>query len=358
MNKRRLSILLIFALIFSLSTAGLSYAKTGEDLQSEYDDVKNQQEEVSNDLARVEADIDALQPDIDAAEAEVAEANAKVFDIQNQIANKKVEMEEREDGLNERLRVMYKNGSIGYIDILLNSGSISELISNLEMIKLIYMNDIDTLDTLEKEQQELEKIEKQLVEEKAVLDAKKSALDSQMAELDTLKSELQAMEDELLRQAEQLASDMMNKIDPDSEYIGGDYVWPTPSCNIVTSLYGWRIHPLFNTWRYHSGIDIGAGYGASILSVASGTVILSEEYGGYGECVIIDHGGGMTSLYGHLSQRLVSVGDTVSGGELIGYAGDSGWSSGPHLHLEITMAGELVDPLEYVSTPGMIFIDC
>ncbi len=358
MYKKRLSIFLIIALVFSFSTAGFSYGKTGDDLQSEYDDIKNQQEEVSNDLARVEADIAALQPDVEAAEAEVSEASAKVYDIQQQIVDKRDEMAKREDGLNERLRVMYKHGSIGYVDILLNSGSISELISNLEMIKLIYMNDINTLDTLEKEQEELESIEKQLVEEKAVLDAKKASLDSQMEDLDVLKSELQAMEDELLRQAEQLAAEMMNKIDPDSEYIGGDYVWPTPSCSIVTSLYGWRIHPLFNTWRYHSGIDIGASYGSSILAAASGTVILSEEYGGYGECIIIDHGGGMTTLYGHLSQRLVGVGETVSGGELIGYVGDSGWSSGPHLHLEITMAGELVDPLEYVTTPGLVFIDC
>lgn len=226
------------------------------------------------------------------------------------------------------------------------------------MIQIIYKNDINILNTLEKEQEELEKIEKQLKEEKSVLVSKKAELDSQMSELDTLKAELEAMEDELLRQAEELASQMMNKIDPDSEYVGGDYVWPTPSCPIVTSLYGWRIHPLFNTWKYHSGIDIGASYGSSILAAASGTVILSQDYGGYGECIIIDHGGGMTTLYGHLDQRLVSVGETVSGGELIGYVGDSGWSSGPHLHFEITMAGELVDPLDYVTTPGLIFIDC
>lgn len=354
--KRRLSIFLIIALVFTFLSAGFTYGET--DTKADYDEIKNQQEEVSNDLAKVEADIEALQPDVDAAEKEVNEANARVLDIQNQIVQKKEEMSKREDGLNERLRVMYKNGSVGYIDVLLNSGSISELISNLEMIQLIYKNDIMTLDTLEKEQEELATIEKQLRAEKAVLDDKKAVLDSQMAELETLKGELEAMEDELLRQAEELASSMLDKINPDSEYIGGDYVWPTPSCPIVTSLYGWRIHPLFNTWRYHSGIDIGASYGSNILAAASGTVILSEDYGGYGECIIIDHGGGNTTLYGHLDQRLVSVGDTVSGGELIGYVGDSGWSSGPHLHFEVTLAGELVDPLDYVTTPGLIFIDC
>lgn len=356
MNTKRLSIILLIILTFTFSFAGFSYAET--DTQAEYDDIKNQQEEVSNDLARVEADIEALQPAVDAARKEVEKANARVIDVQNQIVEKKEEMAHREDGLNERLRVMYKNGSIGYIDILLNSRSITELISNLEMIQLIYKNDIVTLDTLEKEQEELEKTIKQLKVEKAVLDDKKVVLDSQMAELETLKGELEAMEDELLRQAEELAASMMNKIDPDSEYIGGDYVWPTPSCPIVTSLYGWRIHPLFNYWKYHSGIDIGASYGANILAAASGTVILSQDYGGYGECIIIDHGGGNTTLYGHMNQRLVSVGDTVTGGELIGYVGDSGWSSGPHLHFEVTLSGELVDPLEYVTTPGLIFIDC
>jgi len=357
MKKKSISILMIFVLVFTFSVAGVSYAATQEELQEEYNDNQQQQQQVSEDLARVKADIEKLQPDVDAIEAEVAEANAKVVEIETKILQKQKEMEEREDGLNERLRVMYKNGSVGYIDVLLNSGSISELISNLEMIQMIYKNDMNVLDTLEKEQEELAEIEKQLKEEKAVLDSKKAELDSQMAKLQTLKDELEYAEDQLLIEAQNLASQLQNMVNPDSEYVGGTYVWPVPSTKYVTSLFGWRIHPIFNTWKYHSGTDIAGNSGAPILACASGTVILSEYYGGYGECIIIDHGGGLTSLYGHMSQRNVSVGQQVTGGQTIGLMGSTGWSTGPHLHLEFAVNGELVDALDYVPSSDIIVVD-
>ena len=348
MNKKRFSIILALILTFTFSFGGLTYGATQEELQNEYNSVQSEKEEVTNDLARVEQEITDLQPKVDDITKEVNQAKEKINNIENQILKKKDEMQNREDGLNERLRVMYKNGSLGYIDVLLNSGSISELISNLEMMQLIFKNDINAINVLEKEQAELKKIEKQLRSEKEALDIKKAELDGELAKLNRSKAELEAIEDELLRQAQELASQMYNRIDPDSEYIGGSYIWPVPSSKAVTSVYGWRIHPIFNTWKFHSGIDIGASEGSNLLACASGTVILSQEYGGYGQCIIIDHGGGITTLYGHLSKRIVSVGDKVTGGQLIGYVGQTGWSKGPHLHLEFAVNGELVDPLAYV----------
>ncbi len=357
MKRKGISLLLIFVLIFTCSIAGIAYGTTQEEIQNEYNANQEEQQRVSEDLAQVKADIEALQPDVDAIAAEVAEANAKVADIEAQIAQKIVEMQEREDGLNERLRVMYKNGSIGYMDVLLNSGSISELISNLEMIQIIYKSDMEAIETLEKEQEELEKIQKQLKEEKANLDVKKANLDAQMAELNDLKAELEYAEDQLLLEAQNLASQLQSWVNPDTEYVGGAYVWPAPTTKYITSLFGWRIHPIFNTWKYHSGTDIAGSTGDPILAAASGTVILSEYYGGYGECIIIDHGGGLTSLYGHMSDRYVSVGEQVSSGETIGAMGSTGWSTGPHLHLEFAVNGELVDALDYVPSDGIIIVD-
>ena len=357
MKRKGISILLIFVLIFTFSIAGIAYGTTQDEIQSDLDANKAEQQQVSEDLAQVKADIEALQPDVDAISAEVDAAAAKVADIEAQIVAKRQAMEEREDGLNERLRVMYKNGSVGYMDVLLNSGSISELISNLEMIQIIYKNDMQAIETLEKEQEELENIEKQLKEEKAVLDGKKADLDAQMDELNALKADLEYAEDQLLLEAQNLAYQLQSWVNPETEYVGGDYVWPAPTTKYVTSLFGWRIHPIFNTWKYHSGTDIAGNTGDPILASASGTVILSEYYGGYGECIIIDHGGGLTSLYGHMSDRYVSVGETVSSGETIGAMGSTGWSTGPHLHLEFAVNGELVDALEYVPSAGIIVVE-
>ncbi len=357
MKRKGVSILLIFILIFTFSIAGVSYGATKEELQNDYNANQQEQQQVSEDLEKVKEDIKELQPDVDAIEAKVVEANDRVADIEIQIAQKKKEMEEREDGLNERLRVMYKNGSVGYMDVLLNSASISELISNLEMIQIIYKNDMKAIEKLEKEQEELAEAQKQLKAEKANLDSIKADLDARMSELEDLKAELEYAEDQLLIEAQNLASQLQSMVNPETEYVGGAYVWPAPTTKYVTSLFGWRIHPIFNTWKYHSGADIAGSTGDSILAAASGTVILSEYYGGYGECIIIDHGGGLTSLYGHLNSRYVSVGQTVSGGETIGAMGSTGWSTGPHLHLEFAENGELVDPFDYVPAGDIIVVD-
>lgn len=349
MRRKNISVLLIIILVFTFSVAGISYGETQEELQSQLDNIEAEKEEVSNRLAEVKEEIEELQPKVDEIAAEVAEANAKVADIEAKISQKQIEMKEREEGLYQRLRVMYKNGSVGFLDVLLGSSSISELVSNLEMIQMIYKNDMNVLETLEEEQKELEIIQEELVEEQAVLETKKAELDVELAELNTLKAELEEAEDKFLEEAKALADEIKNMTNPEVEYVGGAYVWPVPSSRYLTSEFGWRLHPIFNTWKYHSGTDIAASTGAQTLACASGTVILSEYYGGYGECIIIDHGGGITSLYGHLSQRLVSVGQEVSGGELIGYIGSTGWSTGPHLHLEFTVNGELVDPMGYVS---------
>ena len=357
MKRKSISLFLIFILVFTFSIAGVTYGTTEAEIQEDFNQNQQEQQQVKEDLASVKADIQKLQPDVDAITAEVNAANAKVAEIEAQIVSKKQEMLERQEGLNGRLRAMYKNGAVGYMDVLLNSASISELISNLEMIQIIYKNDMSAIDTLEKEQEELAKIEKTLKAEKAVLDAKKADLDAQMSKLNALKADLEYAEDQLLIEAQNLQSQLQSMINPDKEYVGGSYIWPAPSTKYVTSLYGWRIHPIFNTWKYHSGADIAGSSGSAILACASGTVILSEYYGGYGECIIIDHGGGITSLYGHMSQRNVSVGQQVTGGQTIGLMGSTGYSTGPHLHLEFSVNGELADPFDYVPSSDIIIVD-
>ncbi len=352
MKKKGICLGLAAILIFTFSVSGMAFASSQSELEEDLASVESERDEVSQRLSEVMDQIETLQPQVDALDAEVAEANSKIVATENEIAQKEEEMSSREDGLNERLRVMYKNGSVGFIDVLLGSNSISEFISNLDLIQRIYKNDMDVLETLQKEHEELEDLRAELQQDKADLDQKRAELESQVAELDSLKAELEAKEDELLAQAEDLNQQIQDMIDTGSDYVGGgSWVWPAPASHYLTSYFGWRIHPVYGTWKYHSGIDIAASSGTNVLAAASGTVILSQKYGGYGQCIIIDHGGGITSLYGHMiiGSQKVSVGDTVQAGQVIGLVGSSGVSSGPHLHFEVREGGTLVDPLNYVS---------
>ena len=135
----------------------------------------------------------------------------------------------------------------------------------------------------------------------------------------------------------------------------GTWMWPCPSCTYVTSRAGDRYHPIFGEWRYHSGIDIGASYGAAVVAADNGTVIMTEPNGGYGNCIMIDHGNGYYSLYGHLSGYAVSYGQNVFQGQTIGYVGESGWSTGPHLHFEIRDGGAAVDPESLCGFSGLTY---
>ena len=127
----------------------------------------------------------------------------------------------------------------------------------------------------------------------------------------------------------------------------GQFAWPTPSCSIITSYYGYRMHPVYGYERLHTGIDIGAADGAEIIAADDGTVVHAGWMGGYGNCIMIDHGNGYTTLYAHLSSIAVSSGSTVSRGNTIGYVGSTGVSTGPHLHYEVRQGGATTDPMAF-----------
>ena len=135
----------------------------------------------------------------------------------------------------------------------------------------------------------------------------------------------------------------------------GSWSWPCPASSYVTSRAGNRFHPLFGEWRYHSGIDIAADYGSAVVASDSGTVIMVCVNGGYGNCVMLDHGNGYYTLYGHLSGYNVYYGQCVTQGQTIGYVGESGWSTGPHLHFEIRQGSTCLDPEEVGGFSGLTY---
>ncbi len=134
----------------------------------------------------------------------------------------------------------------------------------------------------------------------------------------------------------------------------GAFTWPVPSCTYITSRFGLRTHPIYKTEKYHSGLDIAAGYGATVVAADSGSITRASNIGdGYGNCVIIDHGNGYITLYGHLSSMTVSEGQSVSKGDTIGYVGSTGLSTGPHCHFEVWSGGKRTDPEQFFT--GLTF---
>lgn len=361
--KKKTIVCLLAAVL--MVTGGMWNVAFADDLDDQLAGVENQKEEVTNELTEVtkkveeaQAEVEELQADIEVKEAEIAIAAGEIEDL-------KRDMSAREEGLNDRLRAMYKNGSVGYLDVLLGSNSISEFLNNVEMIQRIFRNDQDTLKFLEEQHDVLEEKQHVLENEKAELDKQKAKQAEKQEALETSKGELQAQLDAINAEADRISAEIKARQEAlaqqqaqqqqqeqgnegtEGGYSGGALQWPCNS-TIITSEFGYRIHPLTGIWTGHTGIDIGCNMYEPIYAAESGTVILAEEYGGYGNAVVIDHGNGLTTLYGHNEELYVSVGQKVSRGETIAGAGSTGWSTGPHLHFEVRVNGDYVDPMGYL----------
>jgi murein DD-endopeptidase MepM/ murein hydrolase activator NlpD len=270
---------------------------------------------------------------------------------------------DQKDLLKKRLKVMYENSSISYIDTLLESKSIIDFFDRLQLISLIAKSDKDLVSSLESAKKDVEfkknitDAQKRDTDNKANLKAKtisqisisRANVEGDLQQYKSTLDELQRQEDELSKQSEEINQEI-KKIMSKNKYSGGIMRWPSPSCTIITSPYGMRFHPILKKNELHTGIDIGARMGASTIAAASGIVIVAGWKTGYGNTIIIDHGGGVATLYGHSSRLLVSVGDRVKAGQTIAKVGSTGWSTGPHLHFEVRINGSPVNPLKYVTS--------
>lgn len=264
---------------------------------------------------------------------------------------------------------MEEYGTIAYLSVIFEAHSFSELLARIDTVNEIMRADEALYEKFKAAKQATIDAKVSLIEaredqevQKADLLVKQSLLETQVAEADAILEKLEGDIDAIneLKQQEDAAA---KKIQEDikkaeaelkKQQAGtvkgtGTYSWPTPSCYIVTRSFGMQKHPVYHDQRMHYGIDIGAKYGANIIASDSGTVIISEYSASYGNYIVISHGSGNRTLYGHMSTRLVKVGSKVSKGDIIGKVGSTGVSTGPHLHFEIIISDNRVDPLKYFS---------
>ena len=376
MLKRKSRFAMIVAILLMLTFAVETSLASAATLSQIRNNIKNKQQELNESRAKekslgdqvnsLEQQINSKQSDIDELEASISEAQAKLETLEEELAAAEEKVNTQNENLNARLRNMYKNGSVGFIDVLMDSGSFSEFLNNLSLVEKVYTSDQDVLEELQKaydeidaKKKEIETLQAELSESKATMEEQKSSLEADKASVEKKKSEIAADSAETQRELDKLEADAQaltssirnsGSSSSSSKYNGGIMAWPVPSCHTISSGYGGRIHPTTGKYKFHGGLDIPGSYGSAIVAANSGKVIWAGNRGdSYGNYVIIDHGGGVSTLYGHSSKVLVSTGQSVSRGQRIANVGSTGRSTGPHCHFEVRINGSRVNPTPYVN---------
>ena len=378
--------ILVIAMLASMLASGLVYAAAAEDdadeasLKDQLRQLEEQKSAVQERIADltaqaydVQATREALQQEIDLTKQEITTVDRYIERLQQQIDVKTTELEAAEKALAEKeeqfaqtVRTTYEQGDVSYLEVVLNASSFSDLLTRMEIVSAIMEDNQKTVDEYTAAKEDIEQKRDDLqdtqdeqkdyqenlsykVDDLAASEAEQAALQESLeaykaeseAEYDRIASEMQDVSNQIAALSAQAAA---NGSVPMGD---GTLIWPTPSCTTTNSAYGYRVHPIYGTVKFHAGEDIPAGYGAEILAAASGTVVTAGWVSGYGNYTVIDHGGGLMTAYGHQSSFAVSVGDVVTQGQVIGYVGSTGNSTGPHLHFEVYVNGATVDPKSY-----------
>ena len=317
-------------------------------------------QETEDKILKYKKEVAELGEKMDTLQKSIDESTAKL-----QIASQNYE--EKSDMLARRLVAMYEAGDTQYLDVLLKSKSITEFISRYYIIQEVAEYDSILINEVEQEKNNIEQTKQKLENEQAeikIVKAKNEQTTIVLSNMQTLQksyiNELSADEKKLQEQITEYKNDQAeierqillatNVINPDIQYTGGEMLWPVAiSGTVITSDYGVREHPIQGVIKEHTGIDIGnTPTGTPVVAAADGVVTYAGWLGGYGNCVMINHGEGVVTLYGHGNKILTSVNKKVKKGETIMEVGSTGNSTGPHLHFEIRINGVAYNPQNYL----------
>ncbi len=408
MKKHRIvSGIVTGSLVLAFLTAPVNAASLTEQLaqsNARQAAAKYQVDMTQNTINGIEEEINKVNEEVNRISGIIGAINAEIATIETNIAKKQEELKiaetkklEQEAAMSDRVRAMYMYGNGSIMEFIFSASDFSDFITKLDMSRYIMTADKDSLNALEEtkkvidekklsiEADRLKTVEKKteqevvltqqeqvlaqkdqlLAQNQATLEEYKAIEEAEAATSADIEGQLQAYYEQQRAAAEQAAAENSGNSgstdgsgDGDTTNTGGgdtsgggstappvyssSYVWPCGGD--ITSEFGWRIHPIYGDSRFHAGVDIGASSGTPVACAGNGTVISAGWNGGYGNCVIVDIGNGLSAVYAHLSAINVSSGETVAAGQTVGAVGSTGDSTGSHLHYEVRLYGSPVSP--------------
>lgn len=336
--------------------------------------------QLQTELTNLQKELDQTTVKRQGVEAQLNETQKRLDAVQAELDSAQNKLSQRRMAYNKRINNIYMGGHQNVLEILLSSRNLADLLERTSFVNMVAENDAklvldmkqltktisDKVAEIDSQKRNLAKQRLNLVDEENHIIAVKNRiaanqkqfqdeLNNQRALLGTIqkeKADLAAAED-MAEASARMLTDQIKALESGSRQVSRGYQRPAgrftyPVNAPISSGYGWRYHPVLHYSRLHAGVDFAVGTGTPVHATASGRVIIAGWYGGYGYAVVIDHGGGFTSLYGHNSSLAVSAGSQVSQGQVISYSGSTGLSTGPHLHFEIRVNGNPVDPMKYL----------
>ncbi len=319
-------------------------------------------------VMEINTKIDGLNEDIEQKEKEIDETK-------KELAEAEQVRDDQYEAMKKRVQVLYEQGNDYYIELLLTSRGFGDFLTSMENLTKLadydnrmydqYKETVRYVDSckqqLESEEEVLEESKKAAEDEKKamedLIEEKKQQIEAYQADINAKAATLAEYEAELASR-DSIISDLEKAVAADKaklaqarSYDGGAFCWPAPSYTRVSSEYGYRIHPIYGTQKFHNGVDLAAPGGSPILAAYDGVVVAATYNASMGNYVMIDHGDGLYTIYMHASSLLVSAGQSVSRGQKIALVGSTGNSTGNHLHFSVRLNGSYVSPWNYISRP-------
>lgn len=394
-TKAFASMLIVFSLSLSFSQAE-AFAVTRADLdwieqqletlsiqreesQAKVDELQNRQASVLEQKAALDERNQYTQKQIDLINEQLALMEDLVKQKEEDVKAAAAKEEEQLERYRMRVRAMEENSGQSILDIIVSSSNFSQALAAVDDMGAIMESDRELQEEYLAAREETQKAKAELEEAMEALEARrrefrleKTRLEQEVREAYELIAGLQndidraveeyeinaAAEDEMIAYFDELSKQFAREQEEAlrSALANGTFIWPVPDCTLLTSRFGYRMHPILGYERFHAGVDIGAKAGDTIIASDGGTVAVAEYSDSYGNYVLINHGNGYTTLYAHMSSMAVEAGQAVEQGDTLGYVGSTGWSTGPHLHFEIRYNDEKTDPEAYFT--GLTYYNC
>ena len=367
--RKILNILIFLSLLLSSSSCLTVFANSDlearqRETRQKIDRLKWLESLETNKLYKNQQKLEAATNNLSSSKSKIVSAQNELYTLEVKLEKASLEYNSLNYKLANHIRSVYKNQRKAFFEILLNSQDINMLVDRLYYQQLILKNDYNKMAVARAKAKEIRTIRDNIIAKKRSLERSVASINSQQQYInqaiaknknmiDKLRNDrvaYQRAERELAKQSASIGS-YINKTTKDSNVqVASGFIKPIQGR--ITSPFGWRTHPIFNTRSFHSGIDIGGPNYGEIRASNSGKVIYSGWYGGYGKVVILEHGivngKPITTLYAHMSSILVSNGQKVSKGQVIGKEGTTGYSTGPHCHFEVRVNGQPNNPLNYI----------